>query len=456
MNNISRNKINEFRPLLTFKGLVFLSAICLGPLAGILAEISFTAAVVISSVIFTILVVAFILAELKMYLFSKSFSCFASLSRQSAVVTTTPFRLVITHPQLQTAHKLELRLQPHTGTKFEDEIINTSILPKRTSTALETSLHITGRGIFSWDCVWVRLYSRFGLCALQFRLPFASKVTTDVYPNPELYSLQIDNRSKVRLPGLFKNDHAGGEGKEFDRLRKYSSGDDLRRVDWKRSSNKGTLLVKVYRPETLQRISVMLDCSRRMNNVVAGRLQLDYAVDATASLLNTATANGDRFGLLTFDHRKLNQFASAHGHAHRKIIFECLRDVTPGTLEADYDLIGAWAQETKRRSLLVLITSLSTPTGVEQIRRALLPIRRKHLPLVVAIHDRDLIQLLDAPASSLATAYRIAAGAQQMQEIKSRIAILKQSGIECVYGDATMLPAMAIRKYYELKAMGKL
>jgi uncharacterized protein (DUF58 family) len=75
--------------------------------------------------------------------------------------------------------------------------------------------------------------------------------------------------------------------------------------------------------------------------------------------------------------------------------------LNPGALEADYDLIGEWARHNKRRSLFVVMTSVSNPASLEALHRALKPITRRHLPVVMAIADRDLQGLVQEPAHNL-------------------------------------------------------
>ena len=133
-----------------------------------------------------------------------------------------------------------------------------------------------------------------------------------------------------------------------------------------------------------------------------------------------------------------------------------LRSLEVGSLEADYQLLTEWARMNKKRSLLLLVTSITNPAGLESIHRALEPVKRKHLPLVFAIADRELAQIAAAKATNLTSAYTIAAASDQLEQVSQRAQSLTRLGIECIHCDVHQLSDRMRSKYYELKMQGRL
>ena len=318
------------------------------------------------------------------------------------------------------------------------------------------SIKPLSRGLIELSEITIRFYPRFGVSGWQFSYQLESTHVARVYPNV-LSHEQVEIKAFQRLnAGETPTHFRVGEGREFDSLRQYTHGDDLRKVDWKRSANGKGTLVKVYRPETHQRINIAIDCGRRMGSIVDQRLQIEHAADAASQLVRSAKGGDDEIGLFAFNHQVVGQLKSARGVRQEKKIAEELLKLKVGFLESDYDLLATWARSNRKRSLLVFITTLSNPASLEVIRNALWPVRNKHLPLVCAISDRDLNNLVKAPVETLEDSYIVSAGMEQIDKIQQRLQSLRRMGIESIYSDATRLPVALVQKYYQLKNTGRL
>lgn len=319
----------------------------------------------------------------------------------------------------------------------------------------EYSVRIPGRGRVCWEIIDARVCFAPKLLCWQFKWRCPEPVVRTVYP---------DNRSRdVHTLQAFQKLFTGekvfasaGEGREFDSLRAYAVGDDLRRIDWKRSASGSRLLVRCYRPETHQRVTIAIDCGRRMGNRIGDRLQLDYAADAAAQLMRLAGEQEDESGLFAFDHQVIAKLPCAKGIRHERRMLAALVGLQAGALEADYQLLTEWAHFHRKRSLLVLITSVASPVALDRLRAALLPVRGKHLPLICALADQDLENLAEERAFNPSQAYVIAAAMEQLAQIQGRVQALQHAGIDCVYTRAAGLPEALRRKYFELKLSGRL
>jgi len=441
-------------PLLTRKGFVSLSSILIGPFLGLLLPVSWQECIAFSA----LLMLGFILLGLRDYFRAtsvlKGFSISGGVAPRlySGVRAILQLKLHAPAP----AHSLHVLLRPEIpeGITAENEVF---LVPASDDeVTIEYPFTPLARGTLLWPGVTLRLITRSGLFSFQTVHPYSEQVLSLVFPNPYCNPDRKSRSVQKLSSGNTIFSMAGGEGREFDSLRQYSTGDDPRRIDWKRSARRGSVLVKLYRPETHQRINILIDCSRRMANSIENRLQLDYAADSAAYLARLASENDDEVGLFAFHHHVVSQVACRRGRQQQSLIMEQLLKLEAGELEGDYELVKRFGRSSRRRSLLVLLTSITTPANLDNLRLNLLPISQKHLPLVVAIYDRELQRLLDSPVETTRDAFIAAAAYEQRESIAQRVELLRRSGIECIYSDALDIPRVLEQKYYELKLSGRL
>lgn len=454
---MNRSKQSGFLPwpLLTARGFAVLAAGALIPLAGLAAAAPLTPQLTLLG-LFLGCVLGLIVYE----------RIIASRIYQGLTLTLELPAVMLSNQEVcgrlrvsregREAALLQLRPRIPPGAAATRERCELSLPCETRDVDLEYPVRVPGRGRVQWEEIDGRLRAGLRLSCWQFtrRLPRPLRCT--VYPDGRGEARQALQAFQRLLVGEKAIETAGGEGREFDSLRAYAIGDDLRRVDWKRSARGNGLLVRRYKPETHQRIAVAIDCGRRMGNRIGERLQLDYAADGAAHLLQLADSQDDEIGLFAFDHRVLSKLPCGKGARQERHIMEALLQLGPSELEADYQLLTEWAHYNKRRSLLVLITSVSNPVTLDTLQSALLPVRGKHLPLICAIADRDLEQLAEEPALNAAQAYIVAAAAEQLELVQSRLAALQRSGIDCIYCKPNALSAALRRKYWELKLSGRL
>ncbi len=339
---------------------------------------------------------------------------------------------------------------------FEDDSRDVTFRVNETEKEVRFTLTPLARGPVQWEKAYLRLHRRANIFAWQCELLIDEANVYTVSPNASgVIGAKQQAFQRHRAGELMVNKRTA-EGREVDSLRQYALGDDLRRVDWKRSSRGRGLMMKVFRPETHQRINIAIDCSRRMGNLIDKRLQLEFATDAASHLAQIANRNADQVGLFAFGHRVLTQVPCRSGPRQEQLLSRKLTELQVGSFEADYQLLSEWAHLNRKRSLLILITSISSPEGLNVIREALYPVRRKHLPLVFAVADRELEELSIAPAANLDDAYQISAAVEQLDEIRSRARQLQREGIDCIYCDVKQLAVMIREKYYMMKASGRL
>lgn len=290
----------------------------------------------------------------------------------------------------------------------------------------------------------------------QFSISLENPIKLKVLPNYTSNNDRNNSAFNGKEHGQNKKANLFSQGREFESLRKYSLGDPLSQVCWKSSAKGKGIFIKNYVPETHQRISIALDCGRRMVSMFEKRMQFEFATDAVARLTKTAIGNSDQVELFAFSHRINAKIPSNKGSRQENRIIESLYSLEAGNLESDYDLVREWATGIKKRTLLILITSIYNPHGLEQIRKIIASTSKYHVPLVISVKDLTLENLSLEKPTSIEESYIISSAMQQVSNLQKYKNIFKKSGISLFYSSATDLQQVLTSKYREIKLSGRL
>jgi uncharacterized protein (DUF58 family) len=233
----------------------------------------------------------------------------------------------------------------------------------------------------------------------------AEKAEVLVLPDLRAVRGLHDRLNRFVLRGLGSRVSARlGKGREFDRLRDYVTGDELRDVAWKASARRGKLIVREYRLDRSQEVLMCLDRGHRMEARVAGLTKLDHAVNAAVMLAYIANRMEDKTALLSFAVEAQMGVPSGRGPVHLRRLTDYAASVRGGTLHTNYLVLAADVRRRLRhRALIVLFTALPE-LEADALLRALRLLLPQHLPLVIVLRDPDLgaaAQMLPADAAEL-------------------------------------------------------
>src|SRR5215831_1858280 len=263
-------------------------------------------------------------------------------------------------------------------------------LDAQTTASLVYGLTPPKRGQFQFGRIAVRHLSRWRLVWRETITGQA--MTVKVYPNmrrareAELKALGARSFVAARRKSQWR-----GEGRDFESLRDYVRGDEMRHISWTATARRGKLVTRQYQMERDQTILIALDAGRLMTARIENETKLDSAVHATLALMSAAARAGDNAGLLVFG-RKIQTFLPPkRGAEHLDAALEALHAVEPEMIEPSYSRAFEFvAANSQRRSLVVVITDLVDEEGSRELLSSLQLLRPRHLPLVVTIADRDL------------------------------------------------------------------
>src|SRR5262245_6750000 len=327
-------------------------------------------------------------------------------------------------------------------------------IPAGGQAAATTTLMPSRRGDKAAATVTIRSLGPLGLAARQARrrAPWTVRVLPPFRSRrhlPEKLSRlrQLDGQHRSLLRG---------QGSEFDSLREYVIGDDVRSIDWRATARRGDVMVRTWRPERDRRILIVLDTGRTSAGRVAGTPRLDTSMDAALLLTALASRAGDRIDFLAFDRRIRARVVGAPRSAVLSSVTDAMAGIEPELVETDAAALSSAALTTARhRCLIVLLTDLN-PAAIEEGLLPRLPLlAARHEILVAAVADPALTEM----ASGRATAADIydAAAAEQALAMRQRVSsLLQRRGAHVVDAPPDRLPPALADTYLTLKATGRL
>lgn len=322
------------------------------------------------------------------------------------------------------------------------------------SATLRTSLTPTRRGDRLSDRVTVRSYGPLGLAARQRSTDIPGVVRAlPPFPSrrqlPGLLQLlrQLDGRAAVRTRG---------QGTEFDSLRDYVTGDDVRSIDWRATARRRTVVVRTWQPERDRHVVIVLDTSRTSAARVQDMPRLDSAMDAALLLTALASRAGDRVDLLAGD-RVVHTRVSTSPHSDLlRSVTSALAPVQPALLEADWSTLAtAVAERARRRALVVLLTPLEPAAIEEGMLPVIGPLTRRHLVVLASVQDPELTEMTHTVGTEEG-AYRAAAAEQTLRRRERTALVLERLGVHVVDATPQVLPTALSTAYLRFKSRGML
>jgi uncharacterized protein (DUF58 family) len=188
-----------------------------------------------------------------------------------------------------------------------------------------------------------------------------------------------------------------GEGREFESLRDYVLGDELRHISWTATARRAKLTTKQYQIEREQTILIAIDSGRLMTGRIENETKFEIAIHAGLALMLMAARIGDNSGLVIFGRRIRRFIPPSKGIRHINTVLEALYDLEPELIEPSYSRAFRFiASNIKKRSLIIIITDLIDKDASERFLNALKLLRPNHLPLVTTVGDRDLYSVVSS------------------------------------------------------------
>ena len=338
--------------------------------------------------------------------------------------------------------------------QLRDERISVSIAAGE-KLSVAYGLRPTTRGVYAFGDLHLFLQSVYALA--ERRLTVSHAQTVAVYPSIVQMKQFALRAHETVLVGGKRRPRPVTKSYEFDQIKEYVRGDDLRSINWRATARRGELMVNKYAVERAQRIYAVIDKSRTMLMPFGGLSLLDYAINAALALANVILRRDDRAGLITFSDKLGDVLAADSKPDQLRRILETLYRQKEREGESDYDLLYyATRRFLPARSLLILFTNFESNTALERVLPVLRRIGRNHSLVVVLFENTEIAELLDPPATDVEAVYLKSTARRYLQERQLMAARLRQNGIQVVLTRPEELTGSVIAKYLELKARGSI
>lgn len=310
------------------------------------------------------------------------------------------------------------------------------------------------RGLYHFGYVQVFAETILGFARRRYR--FGTPVEIPVYPSYidlRRYELMaISNRlSELGVKKIRRLGHA----MEFEQIKEYVPGDDVRTINWKATARQGHLMVNNYQDERSQQVYCLIDKGRSMRMPFDGMTLLDYSINAALMISNVALKKDDKAGIITFQHKIGSVLPAGKRARQMELIQQTLFNQKTAYKESDYSRLFTFCKrKITHRSLLLLFSNFETVSGLQRQMPYLRKLAANHVLVVIFFQNTSLLELVEQPASKLREVYHKAIAQKYLMEKAMVKKILKNAGVYAIMTTPKNLNIDTINYYLELKSRG--
>ena len=360
-----------------------------------------------------------------------------------------PVHILIAHPSAaglpgEVADHVPADLRP-------DRRVMSGMFDREGLLTVEYTVEPPHRGAYRFGAVDVRCWRPGGWLIRQVRLKADEPAA--VYPDVlaiRRYDLTL--RRGMRIMAGLRRARPPGATTAFAGLRDYLPGDDVRRISWKATARRDSPVVMEVEAERGQQAIIALDCGRLMTAPAGLLTKLDHAVNAALLLAWVAQSHGDRVGMLTFSDGVRRFVAPQRGPAQVSHLNKVLYDVKAEYTEPDFaEAFSHLALRVSRRSLVVVLTDVLDPEASRDLVAHAIRLSHRHLVMVVAMADPEVLAARTAPIDRASRAYEWAAAEELLAARRASFEQLRQGGVLGLDVEAGKLSPAVVERYLELK-----
>ena len=312
------------------------------------------------------------------------------------------------------------------------------------------------RGRYEFGRTAVRYLSRLGLLWCQAYLGEAGSVK--VYPNMRrAREMELKALGARSFLAIQRRAVRRGEGREFESMRDYVRGDELRHISWTATARRSKLTTRQYQIERDQTVVIALDAGRLMTGRIGDETKFDTALHAALALMSACARAGDNCGLVVFGRRIHRYLPPKRGVEHIDAVLEALHDIEPSLREPSYARAFQFiASNLKKRAFVVILTDLVDKDSSKDLIGSLKLLRPRHLPLVVTIGDRDLNSAVSHLPPDIRDVFTQSAAEEIIHQRESALRSVETIGGLALDVTGTTLAPRLLETYLRVKERGML
>ncbi|MEO0059785.1 MAG: hypothetical protein RLZZ312_1432 [Bacteroidota bacterium] len=340
---------------------------------------------------------------------------------------------------------------------FQFQIRNFEIIKKLNPTsAIETNyfLRPVERGEYFFGNLHIFASSPLRLVSKRFS--FVGNQMVPTYPSYiQLRKYDLMAFSNQLFQFGMKKIRKIGHTIEFEQIKEYVQGDDIRTLNWKATAKKNSLMVNQFQDEKSQSVYMAIDKGRVMKMPFNGLSLLDYAINATLVLSNVILKKQDKAGMFAFSKKVENRVVAERRSSQMQKILESLYNIKTDFFESDYSRLYVDIKKNiNHRSLILLYTNFETIEGLQRQLPYLKAISKNHLLVVVFFKNTELDILINKKATNIQEVYDKIIAEKFAFEKKLIVQELQKYGIYSILTSPENLTLDTINKYLEIKARG--
>lgn len=336
-----------------------------------------------------------------------------------------------------------------------DFLFKVNLKPAETKDYLYT-LRPTKRGVYQYGKLNVYVNSILGL--VKRRYIFSDKKNIVVYPSfLQLHKYDLHAFTNQLHEYGLKKIRKIGNTMEFEQIRDYIIGDDIRNLNWKATAKRNTLMVNQFQDEKSQTVYSMIDKGRIMMMPFNELSLLDYAINSSLVISNVVLQKNDKAGMFTFSEKVENRIVADRKKSQMYKILESLYNIRTDYAESDFErLYIDIKRKIYHRSLLLLYTNFENLDSLHRQLPYLRAIAKNHLLIVIFFKNVELKKLIEKEALNTRQIYQKVI-AEKFEFDKNLIVHeLKKHGIQSILTEPQNLTINTINKYLELKSRGSI
>ncbi len=280
----------------------------------------------------------------------------------------------------------------------------------------------------------------------------------------------LEIRMRTQMAPHVRTTRLRGIGSEFESLRDYQQGDDIRRIDWRATARLDRPIVREYEIEHERNVVVVLDCGRlmagsaeyslgraRAGNGESAANKLDHAIDATLMIGGVALESGDHFGVLAFAGDVRAWLPPRGGMAQLQRAAELLYDMQPTTGESHFRRAFLYLQQyLTKRSLVLIVSDVIDVHASRALMAGSLAMTRRHLVVMAAMRTPEIEAVIDEPSAGVEQPYQKAVAHRLLRERAEVMARMHRGGVEILDIRPGQLTIPLVNKYLELRERNRL
>jgi uncharacterized protein (DUF58 family) len=346
----------------------------------------------------------------------------------------------------------------------------------RVRAALRYTIEPRERGDAEAGSVYLRYASPLGLVERWAVAPLEQSVR--VYPalrQGEDQEIFLARGRQIELQ--LRQVRERGLGRDFESLREYLEGDDLRDVCWTATARRGQLITRRYQTERSQAVWIVLDAGRLLQGRILnhddgvargldsreptfdhglpdrrGYSKLDYACATAVALAQLALFSGDRVALLVYGQHVQQRVLPGRGPAHLRQIVEVLAQARAEASEADHlratATLNRWQP---RRALILWITDLAETAMRPEVIDGAMQLLHRHVLLFVAMAQPDVAAIAGAWPRNVEQMFRASAAQELALRRELLLARLREQGALTLDLDPAHLTSAVLNQYLKVK-----